>query len=119
MSDSLQYDTTGILTPRSMILREYWLPAAWYFGNTDSPQYDTTGIWLPAVWYYVNTDSPQYDTLKILNNSAQAGSNDEKNWRLKISLKCPFIPYLQQPNFVPLFLIEQSIGSWNYFCLVH
>ena len=37
MSDSLQYDTPGKLTPRSMTTWEDWLSAVWYPGA----QYDT------------------------------------------------------------------------------
>ena len=42
--DSVQYETPGRLTQRSMILRGDWLSAVWDSGEIDSAQYDTAGL---------------------------------------------------------------------------
>ena len=111
--DSPGYYTPGRLTRRGMIPRGDWLAGVWYPGEIDSPGYDTLGRLTYRGMIPRESDSPGYDTpgsqivglkvritMRILNkirkyfyplfSIAKTGSNDEKNWRSKISLDCPF-----------------------------
>ena len=81
--------------------------------SLDSAQYDTVQNWLRAVWYCAELrkklnisgkTTPKTKPLLTHWSVAQAGSNDEKNWKLKILLDCPFKNhqnYMKQRNYKP------------------
>ena len=66
-TDSAQYHTVRRLTLRSMILRR------------DSEKFE-----------YLSENETKIKNILTQWSVTQAGSNDDKNWRPKISLDCPF-----------------------------
>ena len=80
------------LTRRSTILCRTWLRAVWYCEE------------LRKKLNISAKTTPKTKPLLTHWSVAQAGSNDEKNWKLKISLDCPFKKhqnYMKQINYKP------------------
>ena len=111
------YDTPRRLTRQGMIPQgdfntnfNKWLAGVRYSGEIDSAQHDTLGRltlcsmiphgdWLCVEWYpgrFIKILINKFENWSKFKNIltrwsvAQASLNDEKNWRLKISLDCPF-----------------------------
>ena len=66
--DSAQYNTARNLTPRRMIMR----------GTSEKLE-------------YLSKNETKKENILTHWSVAQAGSNDEKNWGLKVLLDCPLI----------------------------